>query len=104
MLVALACGDDAEEANPTDSPTPTAEATPSPTASAASSGEISWDEAKELLADCRVTGVTQTHALDIYLMLDDGTEVHAVEPSIDLIFSEIDNLPANCRPRSIATE
>jgi hypothetical protein len=100
-LLLAACGDD-DETEITATPgmtTPAATATPTATA-----GEISWEEAKGLLAECRVASVMQTHALDIYLVLDDGTEVHTTEPGIDDIFLEIDGLDEGCRPQSIATE
>jgi hypothetical protein len=100
-----ACGDDADEAIPTDepstSPTPTLSSPPSGTAG---TEDITWDEAVELLEDCRITGVMQAHSRDIWITLDDGTERHAVEPGIDDVFGVIEGLEPGCAPKSIATE
>lgn len=55
-------------------------AEPSPTATAQT---VAWDDVQPLFDDCRVKSVMQTHAQDVYLMLDDGTEIHTTEPGID---------------------
>lgn len=48
---------------------------------------IAWDSAVELVQRCEVRGITQTHALDVYLELPDGSTVRAVEPAIDAVFA-----------------
>lgn len=48
---------------------------------------IAWDSAVELVERCEVRGITQTHALDVYLELPDGSTVRAVEPAIDAVFA-----------------
>ena len=69
-----------------------------------STSEIMWEEAVALLQACTVTGVMQSHSLDIWITLDDGTERHTLEPAIDDIFAAIDELEPGCRLTSLATE
>lgn len=65
---------------------------------------ISWYHATELLKNCQVKGVMQTHALDVYLDLKDGRRVRAVEPQIDDIFHIIDQTRGACGSFPVATE
>jgi len=70
----------------------------------ASSGAISWTEARALLRHCDVTAVEQTHSRLVTLTLRSGARRYAREPRIDDLFREINRLPARCRPATIATE
>lgn len=65
---------------------------------------ISWMEARRLIEECKVQMLTQTHALDIYLELKDGTEVRAVEPMIDEVFTVVAQTQAKCGTFPVATE
>src|SRR3989344_2518680 len=46
---------------------------------------ISWFEAEQLLADCRIKQVGQTHALAVTLTLDDGIRLQTTEQVIDYV-------------------
>ena len=52
---------------------------------------IGWEETLNILRSGQVTGVTQTHSLDVTLKLENGKSVLTREPYIDAIFKEIDN-------------
>jgi len=65
---------------------------------------ISWNTAKELLNACEVRMITQTHALDVYLTLNDERVFWAVEPSIDDVFDAVQNVPDACGDIIQATE
>ncbi len=65
---------------------------------------ISWMQAIRLFESCDVRMTTQTHALDVYLVLSDGREVRAVEPVIDEVFSVIDRTRDKCGTFPVATE
>lgn len=73
-----------------------------PRAPAVGSVFISWTDAVELLTRCEVRGVTQTHALDVYLELPDGSSVRAVEPAIDEVFAV--QAATSCPQFPVATE
>jgi hypothetical protein len=88
-FVTLCCG--SGEDSPVASPTPL-------------SGTIPWDDAVDLIEDCEVTAVMQTHALDVYLTLDDGAEVQTVEPEIDLVLGIAAEAMEDCGPITMATE
>jgi hypothetical protein len=67
--------------------------------SSSSSGnknEISWEEAVELIKNCQVTMVSQTHSRDVYLSLRDGTSRSTVEPRIDMVSQEAGNASDKC--------
>ena len=66
---------------------------------------ISWFEAEQLLADCRVKQVGQTHALAVTLKLDDGTRLQTTEPVIDYVLRLASEAQQKCGFRIImATE
>lgn len=65
---------------------------------------VSWDEALEILHSGEVRSVFQTHSLDVTFELKDGSIVHTVEESIDLIFAEIDRCGKPCANITLATE
>jgi hypothetical protein len=98
------CGDDDPEVVlGTGTPTPAATREPSATPSPAANA-IPWADAVDLIEGCEVTGVTQTHALDIYLVLDDGTEVRTKAPEIDLVLGIAGEAIEKCGTITIATE
>ena len=65
---------------------------------------ISWPAAVTLIEACQIEMVMQTHALDVYLTLKSGGRVRAVEPTIDTMFTIVDNASARCGAIPIATE
>jgi len=102
LALAAACGDDPDFAPPltrgTPSPGPSAEPTQEPET-------IPWSEAVRLIADCDVTSVMQAHSLDVWLTLDDGSQRHTVEPSIDEVFAVVrDAVAGGCEQIPLATE
>lgn len=66
--------------------------------------EVSWEAAVEILKNCEVKIVSQTHSLDVYLSLKDGSSIHTKEPRIDLIGEEIIKLREKCGEILYATE
>jgi hypothetical protein len=66
--------------------------------------EVDWDTAVELLNTGEVEMVTQLHSLDVTLKMKDGTEIHAVEPSIDAIFRAVEECGQPCSQIVLATE
>ena len=67
-------------------------------------GEVSWEEAVELLYTGDVVGVTQLHNLTVTLEMDDGSLVKTIEPEIDAIFYEIEKCGQPCEGMWLATE
>jgi hypothetical protein len=51
-----------------------------------------------------VTQIFQTHALEVTLTLEDGRQLHTIEPHIDAIFQEIQTCGAPCADILMATE
>ena len=46
---------------------------------------ISWEDAKTIILKGDVTDVSQTHALDVWIRLKDGTSYRTREPKIDMV-------------------
>ncbi len=65
---------------------------------------ISWPQAVVLIQQCNVSGVMQTHGLDVYLTLKDGRRLRAVEPVIDTVFDIVDRSQVMCGSITLATE
>jgi len=66
---------------------------------------ISWFEAEQLLADCRIKQVGQTHALAVTLTLDDGIRLQTTEPVIDYVLRLASEAQQKCGSQIImATE
>ena len=65
---------------------------------------VTWPHAIEQLEACNVSLAVQTHALDVYLTLKDGTRVRAVEPNIDEVFRVLDEVRGECGTIPVATE
>jgi hypothetical protein len=63
-----------------------------------------WVHALAQLESCNVEMAMQTHALDVYLTLKDGTRIHTIEPVIDEIFAVLDRTRATCGTIPVATE
>ena len=57
---------------------------------------IEWAQAVEILNSGQVTQIFQTHALEVTLTLEDGRQLHTIEPHIDAIFQEIEACGAPC--------
>ena len=66
--------------------------------------EVDWETAIEILNSGEVEMVVQLHSLEVTLTLKDGSEVRTIEPSIDLIFQEVDKCGRVCRGIILATE
>lgn len=66
--------------------------------------QVDWETAVEILNSGDVEMVAQLHSLEVILTLKDGTEIRTVEPSIDLIFQEVENCGSTCRGIVLATE
>lgn len=64
---------------------------------------VPWAQALNLIRTCEVDRVGQTHALDVYITLKDGTEIRTVEPYIDEVFYAVSEAK-KCPPIPIATE
>ena len=65
---------------------------------------VTWEEAQQLIRDCQVQAVAQTHQLEVFLNLKDGKRLRVSEPAIDQIFTEVEAVEAKCGPISKATE
>jgi hypothetical protein len=65
---------------------------------------IAWDDAVNLLMDGQVKQVAQTHALEVTLILRDGTEMKTVEPVIDAVFQVINECGDACQDMILMTE
>ncbi len=63
-----------------------------------------WERAVELIEDCKVKSVSQTHSLIVELSLKDGGTHTTTEPHSDAVFDEIAKA-SHCPPlESIAIE
>ncbi len=58
--------------------------------------EVDWETAVEILNTGDVEMVIQSHNLDVTLTMKDGSEIQTVEPTIDLIFVEIEKCGNPC--------
>lgn len=65
---------------------------------------ISWADAVKAIENCMAEEIAQTHSLDVYLTLDDGRRVRAVEPAIDEVMPVAERARRECRNMVIATE
>lgn len=66
--------------------------------------EVDWETAVEILHSGNVEMVVQLHSLDVTLAMEDGSEIHTVEPTIDAIFAEIERCGDPCSDIAVATE
>lgn len=66
--------------------------------------EVDWETAVEILNSGDVEMVVQLHSLDVTLTMEDGSEIHTVEPQIDEIFHEIEQCGEPCSQIVLATE
>lgn len=67
-------------------------------------GEVDWETAIEILNSGEVEMVAQLHNLEVYLTLNDGTEIRTIEPAIDAIFHEVQKCGEPCSQIVLATE
>ena len=65
---------------------------------------ISWGHARSLIENCEAKMVFQTHALDVYLTLEDDRRVKTVEPGIDEVFRVLEGVQGKCPQIPVATE
>lgn len=68
------------------------------------SNVISWQEAVNHINTCNVSAVAQAHNLNVTLTLKNGTNVTAVEPSIDSVFSTVNTAASRCGRPTLVTE
>ena len=66
--------------------------------------KYTWDDAINLIKQGEVVEVFQSHALDVQLILKDGTEINVKEPQIDAVFDEIDKCGEVCEDVVMGTE
>jgi hypothetical protein len=66
--------------------------------------EVSWEQVVFHIERCEAAMVFQTHALDVYVNLKDGSRVHAKEPTIDDVFRVLDQTRDECGIIPVATE
>lgn len=66
--------------------------------------EVDWGTAIEILNSGEVEMAAQLHSLEVILTLKDGAEIRTVEPSIDLIFEEVQKCGKPCQGIILATE
>lgn len=65
---------------------------------------VSWVEAIRILNSGEVELVSQTHSLEVTLLLEDGRIIQTKEPDIDDIFEEIEMCGAPCKDIVLITE
>ena len=65
---------------------------------------VSWNEAIRILDTGQVKLASQSHNLDVYLHLKDGTRLKTKEPRLGDIFSELKKCGEPCKDIPIATE
>lgn len=58
--------------------------------------KITWEEAVELIKNCQVTSVSQTHSKQVSITLTDETIRSTTEPELDLVLSEASNASEKC--------
>jgi hypothetical protein len=90
-VVVAGCGspDDGDDATVTVEPPSVAVPSPTVEPTVPASTVITWDEAVALIEACRVRVAGQTHARNVYLTLDDGSERETVQPVLDDLFSVV---------------
>jgi hypothetical protein len=57
---------------------------------------ISWHNMVLLLNQCQASKIVQYHSLDVYLTLESGEVLRAVEPGIDDVFNIYQNIKDKC--------
>jgi len=66
--------------------------------------KVDWEESIRILNSGEVEFVSQTHNLDVYLVLKDRTAIKTKEPVIDLIFDEVEKCGEPCKDIELETE
>ncbi|MBW3538132.1 hypothetical protein KY386_01405 [Candidatus Parcubacteria bacterium] len=78
---------------------------PAPAAPQSSqSATITGTEAVELIRNCRVKSVVQSHSRQVGLTLDDGSGRRVVEPELDQVMAAVQASENRCGPIMIVTE
>ncbi len=65
---------------------------------------IEWIEAVQLINDCRVITVSQTHQLKVTLKLKKGITLNTLEPQIDEVIKQVMDTKEKCGSVTIITE
>ena len=60
------------------------------------SNNITWEEAVDLISNCQVTQVSQSHSRDVSILLNSGEEKITKEPQIDLVLDEAEKASSKC--------
>ena len=60
------------------------------------SNNITWEEAVDLISNCQVTQVFQSHSLDVSIVLKSEEVKTTKEPQIDLVLDEAEKASAKC--------
>lgn len=63
-----------------------------------------WPQVAQLIRDCKVDMITQSHDLNVRVTLDDGTKIVTVEPVIDEVLTILKETRASCGDVMFATE
>jgi len=58
--------------------------------------KITWEEAVELIRNCQVTTVFQTHSKNVSITLTDETTKSTTEPELDLVLNEASKASEKC--------
>ena len=58
--------------------------------------KITWEEAVELIRNCQVTTVFQTHSKNVSITLTDETTKSTTEPELDLVLNEASKASEEC--------
>lgn len=66
--------------------------------------EVDWETAVEILNTGEVEMVAQLHSLEVILTMNNGAEIHTIEPAIDAIFQEAEKCGQPCSQIVLATE
>lgn len=58
--------------------------------------KITWEEAVELIRNCQVISVFQTHSKSVSITLTDETTKSTIEPELDLVLDEASKASDKC--------
>ena len=65
---------------------------------------VSWEEAVQWIKDCRATKVSQTHAREVTIWLQNDTEVQTEEPALDDVIKAAEAIESTCGKIPMGTE
>ncbi|MFA6322453.1 MAG: hypothetical protein WCX71_03160 [Candidatus Buchananbacteria bacterium] len=69
-----------------------------------SSNETNWEKIRQAVENCEVASVSQTHSLEVKIILKNGKMIMAIEPEIDDIFDIVSPTTEKCGSIRMATE